>query len=197
MQTIVDAEQPCINHPKTTTSLQCSKCLSPICVKCAISTEMGQRCPDCAGLRAGRNGYYVPSILTEVNARQLGRALGGALALALAGGLAWGQWRTAGDLGDWSFWWVVAISIAAGETVGRLSNERRALALQLIAGGAVVLAALVAGGWGAFHGLQITRLADLRTTLAHPFGREVLGLTLPNGLFVVGGALVAAWRLRP
>lgn len=196
VQTIVETEQPCINHPKTTTSLQCSKCLAPICVQCAVRTPIGLRCPDCAGMRAGKHGYYVPSVLTQVSASQFLLALGGGLLLALGGGLAWGQWRTAGDLGDWSFWWVLAISIAAGEAVARLTNERRGRWLQIIAGGVVGLAALVALLWTTFHGLQLTTLAQLSPMLRSPFQRELLGLTAPNGVFVLIGMLIAARRLR-
>jgi hypothetical protein len=38
----------CVNHPKTETLIRCSKCLDPICTKCAVRTPVGLRCPKCA-----------------------------------------------------------------------------------------------------------------------------------------------------
>lgn len=47
----------CVNHPQTETLLRCSKCLQPICPKCAIRTPVGFRCPKCA--RVVRSPLYV------------------------------------------------------------------------------------------------------------------------------------------
>ncbi len=47
----------CVNHPKTETLIRCSKCLDPICTKCAIRTPVGLRCPKCA--RIGRSPLYI------------------------------------------------------------------------------------------------------------------------------------------
>lgn len=47
----------CVNHPQTETLLRCSKCLDPICLKCAIRTPVGFRCPKCA--RVVRSPLYV------------------------------------------------------------------------------------------------------------------------------------------
>ncbi len=46
----------CVNHPKTETLIRCSKCLDPICQKCAVRTPVGLRCPKCAW--AGRSPSY-------------------------------------------------------------------------------------------------------------------------------------------
>ncbi len=37
----------CANHPKTETTLRCSRCEKPICPKCAVSTPTGYRCKEC------------------------------------------------------------------------------------------------------------------------------------------------------
>ena len=37
----------CYRHPDIETRLRCSRCENPICVKCAIKTPTGYRCPDC------------------------------------------------------------------------------------------------------------------------------------------------------
>lgn len=47
----------CVNHPRTETLIRCSRCLDPICIKCAIRTPVGLRCPKCA--RRGRSPLYV------------------------------------------------------------------------------------------------------------------------------------------
>ena len=47
----------CVNHPKTATLIRCSKCLDPICQKCAVRTPVGLRCPKCAW--AGRSPSYM------------------------------------------------------------------------------------------------------------------------------------------
>ncbi|HHX43504.1 MAG TPA: hypothetical protein GX714_05890 [Chloroflexi bacterium] len=47
----------CVNHPRTETLIRCSRCLDPICTKCAIRTPVGLRCPTCA--RRGRSPLYV------------------------------------------------------------------------------------------------------------------------------------------
>ena len=41
----------CVNHPKSETLMRCSKCLEPICPKCAVRTPVGLRCPKCAWRR--------------------------------------------------------------------------------------------------------------------------------------------------
>lgn len=196
MQSVVETEPACVNHPGTQTSVKCSKCLDPICLKCAVRTAVGLRCPDCAGVKAGSGGYYVPSVLAEVSSRQLLLAVGAGLAVALAGGLAWGWLRLAGDLGDWSFWFVMAISVAAGEAVGRAANERRGPKLQAVAAAAVALSALVALIWQGFYEFRLGSLADLLEVAGEPFGRLSLGLTLPNALFLAAGMIFAAWRLK-
>ena len=37
----------CANHPKTETTLRCSRCNKPICVKCAVLTPTGYKCKEC------------------------------------------------------------------------------------------------------------------------------------------------------
>ncbi|HEY1014064.1 MAG TPA: hypothetical protein VGE07_15235 [Herpetosiphonaceae bacterium] len=196
MQSVIEAEPACVNHPDTPTGVKCSKCLAPICLKCAVRTDVGMRCADCAGVKAGRGGFYVPSVLAEVSARQLLLAIGAGLAVAAVGGVAWGALRFAGEFGDWSFWFSLAISIAAGEAIGRVTNERRGPKLQAVAAVSVALAGIIALAWQAFYEYKLGSLAQLLETIGEPFGRLSLGLTLPNALFLVAGMIFAAWRLK-
>jgi len=70
----------CINHPETETLIRCSKCLQPICTKCARPTPVGLRCPRCA--RGGVNSLHqlAPTDYVVV-------AVVALLASVLAGGL--------------------------------------------------------------------------------------------------------------
>lgn len=46
----------CANHPDTETLLRCNKCGKPICLKCAVLTEVGYRCKEC--IREQQNVFY-------------------------------------------------------------------------------------------------------------------------------------------
>lgn len=46
----------CYRHPDVETSLRCNRCGKPICVRCAVRTPVGFRCPDC--IREQENKYY-------------------------------------------------------------------------------------------------------------------------------------------
>jgi hypothetical protein len=37
----------CVNHPQTETTLRCSRCENPICIRCAVRTPTGYRCRTC------------------------------------------------------------------------------------------------------------------------------------------------------
>jgi hypothetical protein len=197
MQTIIGEEQLfCVNHPQTETALRCSKCLDPICLRCAQRTPVGLRCPKCTGAARGRDGtYFVPALLSQVTQAQYLKATLAALAVAALGGIGWGQFRFAGGFGDWSFWFALLLGLLSGEVIARVVNERRGPWLQIIAALAVLLAAAIAGAWTIMvgRGLPMELLGEL---LASPGGRSLAGLTLTNGLFVAFGMFVATQRLR-
>ncbi|HDQ71802.1 MAG TPA: hypothetical protein ENN19_06860 [Chloroflexi bacterium] len=44
---MINQPMHCVNHPKTETYLRCNKCGDPICIKCAVQTPVGYRCPAC------------------------------------------------------------------------------------------------------------------------------------------------------
>jgi hypothetical protein len=37
----------CANHPQVETTLRCSRCEKPICVKCAVASPTGYKCREC------------------------------------------------------------------------------------------------------------------------------------------------------
>jgi len=46
----------CYRHPNVSTNLRCNQCDNPICVKCAVRTPVGFRCPDC--VRAQQDKFF-------------------------------------------------------------------------------------------------------------------------------------------
>jgi hypothetical protein len=52
-----DGVMYCVKHPTTETLLRCSRCLDPICVKCAVRAPVGLHCPKC--VRLNRSPLYV------------------------------------------------------------------------------------------------------------------------------------------
>lgn len=52
----IEATMYCANHPETETYLRCNKCGKPICLKCAVLTEVGYRCKEC--IREQQNIFY-------------------------------------------------------------------------------------------------------------------------------------------
>ena len=46
----------CENHPNVETLLRCNRCNKPICMKCAVQTDVGYRCNEC--IRAVQDKYY-------------------------------------------------------------------------------------------------------------------------------------------
>ena len=51
----------CVNHPNVETTLRCNRCGDPICVRCAIRTPVGYRCPRC--VREQQAAFYTGTAL--------------------------------------------------------------------------------------------------------------------------------------
>jgi hypothetical protein len=69
----------CVNHPKVETRLTCSSCGDPICVRCMVTTAVGQKCPSCARQSGRAKGNPEPLVVA--------RALGAGVVAAAVGGL--------------------------------------------------------------------------------------------------------------
>jgi hypothetical protein len=117
----------CVNHPHTETLLRCSRCLDPICTKCAIRTPVGLRCPKCA--RLNRSPLYVLApqdylIITAV---------------ALAASLVAGALITQAGL-----FFTLFLSIPAGGLIAEAvlrATRKRGRAVQVITAACIVLGA--------------------------------------------------------
>lgn len=87
-----DTSQPlyCTNHPTRETMLRCNRCEKPICLQCAVLTEVGYRCKEC--VRGQQAAYYnaQPHDLPVAAAVALVMgALVGILAYLFLGALGW------------------------------------------------------------------------------------------------------------
>ncbi len=136
----------CTFHPQTETLLRCSKCEQPICGKCAITTPVGARCPDCAQVQRLPT-YSLPS-------PQLAVSIVVALAAGIAIGIAFGFIENVLPGGFIRHIYVALAFLASGhligEAVSRASNRKRATPLQIIAvlsyALSIIVFSLAAGG---------------------------------------------------
>ena len=137
----------CVNHPNTETLVRCSKCLDPICQKCAVPTPVGLRCRKCA--YANRSPLYV--------IRPQHVALAGVVGLAMA--------TVAGVLVAqlWILWVALLagpVGGAIGEVMLRVTRGKRGRVMQvtvvvcIVVGavlGPMVWSAIQAGSWSALR----------------------------------------------
>jgi hypothetical protein len=103
----------CANHPETETYLRCNKCGKPICLKCAVLTEVGYRCKEC--IREQQNVFY--NAMTYDNW----------IAFAVAAGITLVAWplvsfflRATGFFG-----WIIAalVGSGAGAALGQIIRQ--------------------------------------------------------------------------
>jgi hypothetical protein len=124
----------CAKHPNEATSLRCSRCEKPICVRCMVYTSVGMRCPECATER--RSGIYAPA------AGQVLKAAGVGVVVALALGALWGIFP------QYGFWMALLLGFGGGELVNLAAGRRRGPELQTIAAAMAIGAFLLASVLG-------------------------------------------------
>jgi hypothetical protein len=92
----------CANHPDTETLLRCNKCGKPICLKCAVLTEVGYRCKEC--IREQQNIFY--NAMTSDNW----------IAFAVAAGITLVAWPIVAFLFSITgfFGWIIAALVGSG-----------------------------------------------------------------------------------
>jgi hypothetical protein len=115
----------CVNHPKVETRLTCSSCGDPICVRCMVTTAVGQKCPRCAKQTGRAKGNPETQLLT--------RAFGAGVLVAAAGGLLMLAVPFAGLL------LALAHGFAVGAAVRWAARRRTHTRLGLVAVAAVVV----------------------------------------------------------
>ncbi len=130
----------CNWHPETETRLYCSQCSKSICTLCMVQVPVGIRCRECG--RAER----LPTF--DVQPTYYLRAVGTAVGVAVVAGLLWyGLNRQFGGVPLVSSIFGLAVAYAIGELVSRAVNRKRGVPLAWIAGGAMVAAYLISGGF--------------------------------------------------
>jgi len=131
VSTPVAGPMRCARHPNVETGLACGRCETPICPKCAVMTDVGARCPDCAPRRR------LPQF--EVGPLYLLRGAGAAVAAGGSLGLAWGL-ILPGQYGLLGILIGAGLGYGIGESVSLATNRKLAPALQVLAICGVVLA---------------------------------------------------------
>ena len=131
----LETESYCFWHPDAETGLSCSQCGKSICTRCMVQAPVGIRCPDC--------GKAVRAPTYDVRPTYYARAIGVGLGVAIGGGIVWGVVALVfgGILGSVA---ALAIGYGAGELVSWSVKGKRSTGLAWTAGGAVVIALLVA-----------------------------------------------------
>jgi hypothetical protein len=121
----------CQRHPNVETGLRCGRCDTPICPKCAVFTDVGARCPDCAPRRK------MPQL--ELSPIYFLRGLGAAILAGLVVGAAWGL-IAPHSAGFFSIFLGAGIGYVIGESVSISTNRKAHVILQIMAGAAAFLA---------------------------------------------------------
>ncbi len=132
----------CKRHPSVETNLFCGKCGDPICPKCMVETLVGARCPTCAHLKR------VPTY--RVSTQYYLRAIGAAIGLAAACGVAWGFLRLFVPFFFLNILIGAAAGFAIGEGISLATNRKAGTGLAVIGGVAVVAAYVISSFtfWG-------------------------------------------------
>jgi hypothetical protein len=167
----------CVNHPQTETLIRCSRCLDPICPKCAVRTAVGLRCRKCAGI--GRSPLYALEPRHYVIA-----ALVALVAALIAGALV----TQLGLL--FTFFLAAPAGGLVAEAVIR-STRKRGRAMQVITAVCIVLGAYLGPGL-----VRVFAAGTFAVLSANP--RVFLGLLLniSSLIYVVMATGVAIARLR-
>jgi len=149
----------CARHQNVPTNLFCGKCEKPICPKCSVSGPVGQRCRECAkGPKVG--AYEVPWYTYAV-----------AAVISAAAGI------LAGRIINFVGFLVIFVAPIVGGFIGQIvflaANRKRGRGLAYVAGGGIVLGALLGLFFTGFSPLYLVSL----------------------GIYVVMAAPAAYWRL--
>ena len=150
----------CANHPDTETLLRCNRCEKPICLKCAVLTDVGYRCKEC--IRGVQSSYS--------NAIPTDNLIGFGVALLVA--------AIASPIAGFIFAFVplffgiiiaFAIGSAAGGALAQIIRtsvgKRRGRYLRHFTLAGIILGVLIGGVVGLFFGIPVFSLTTLVFTV--------------------------------
>ena len=125
----------CHRHLGTETRLTCGKCGKLICARCVIHHPVGIRCRECTNVRGlptfrVTTRHYIYAGLVSLG---LGVVGGGMLAILSLVGLSLLL----------RLFLMVGIGYVVGEGVSAVTNHKRGIGLQVVAGGGVVVSAII------------------------------------------------------
>ncbi len=140
----------CANHPDTETLLRCNKCEKPICMKCAVLTDVGYRCKECI---RGQQAVYFNAVTTD-NPIAFGVGFGVSAVTAPIAGLL---------IGMFGFFGLIIAFIGGGsagsilaQIIRKAVGRRRGRYLRYFALAGVILGVIFGNIVGAFFGLPFT-----------------------------------------
>ena len=150
----------CANHPDTETLLRCNRCEKPICLKCAVLTDVGYRCKEC--IRGVQSSYF--------NANATDNIIGFGIALVVA--------AIASPIAGLVFAFVpffigiilaFAIGSGAGGALAQIIRasvgRRRGRYLRHFTLAGIVLGVLIGGVMGLLFGIPVFSLTTLAFTV--------------------------------
>ncbi len=150
----------CANHPETETLLRCNRCNKPICLKCAVLTDVGYRCKEC--IRGVQASYF--------NAIPADNLIGFGVALVVA--------AIASPIAGFIFAFVpffiglilaFAIGSAAGGMLAQIIRtsvgRRRGRYLRHFTLAGIILGILIGGVVGRLFGIPVFSLTTLAFTI--------------------------------
>jgi hypothetical protein len=150
----------CANHPDTETLLRCNRCEKPICMKCAVLTDVGYRCKECI---RGVQASYFNAIPTD-NLIGFGVAL---VVAAIASPIAGFIFRFIP--GFFGIIIAFAIGSAAGGALAQIIRtsvgRRRGRYLRHFTLAGIILGVLLGGIIGARFGIPVFTLSTLIFTV--------------------------------
>lgn len=124
-----DAPFYCARHPNQPTYLRCSRCETPICAKCRVSTPLGFRCYECANVQVVPTYALDSSVYLKA----------GVAALIVAGLIG----VVMGFFPRFEFWAALIMGIAVPEAVAFGSNQKRGPGLQILGIAAIAFGFIV------------------------------------------------------
>lgn len=178
----ITESQRCTFHPEVETRLSCSKCGTPICPRCMVSTPVGYRCPDCAGVRGLPT--YETSLAVLIKAGVIG-----ALIASLVGVL-WGYYP------QWQFYLALILGFGVAEGMAWAANYKRGRDLQIAAIACVMLGIVLSRVFIA-QNHPILGLDDMFNNALNPgVSRTFQMRLLPDVAFIVLAAAIPFVRFR-
>lgn len=151
----------CANHPDTETLLRCNRCGKPICLKCAVLTDVGYRCKEC--IRGVQSSYF--NAIPTDNLVGFGVAL---LVTAIAAPIA-GFVFARFAFGFFGI--IIAFMLGSGaggvlaQIIRSAVGRRRGRYLRQFALGGIILGVLIGSVIGLFFGIPVFNLSTLIFTI--------------------------------